>query len=192
MLSHRRRPAGTPRPAPAGGSPGFAPRRGEIPGTLWLIRPDGSGATPFPITQQQPVDSIPVWSPDGTRLAYQSPQNGKDQIYVVTVQPDNTPGDTVLADRQRSRTTTIRFRAWSPDGTQIVYQSGSGGAFQLYTMKASGTGHPRPVAGLPPYAGQPAWSPDGTHFAFSGGGSATAGREIYTDTESTGGTRRCG
>src|SRR5690349_17481692 len=83
------------RPAPGGQIAFIRAPAGQIPGTLWLIRPDGSGATAFPLTAQQPVDSIPVWSPDGTRLAYQSAQGGKDQIYVVAVKPDNTPGDTV-------------------------------------------------------------------------------------------------
>jgi TolB protein len=177
---------GTPRPAPGGRIAWVRAAPGQIPGTLWVIRPDGSGATAFPITQQQPVDSIPVWSPDGTRLAYQSAQNGKDQIYVVTVKPDNSPGDTIwLTAALKDQDNT--FPAWSPDGTQIVFQSGSAGAFQLYTMAASGAGQPRAVPGLPPYAGQPAWSPDGTHFAFSGGASATTGRELYT-VPITGGT----
>src|SRR5215212_4713843 len=65
-------PAAPPRPAPGGRIAFIRAPAGQIPGTLWLIGPDGSGATSFPLTQQQPVDSIPVWSPDGTRLAYQS------------------------------------------------------------------------------------------------------------------------
>lgn len=179
-------PAGTPRPQPGGRIAFVRAPAGQIPGTLWLIRPDGSGATAFPLTQAQPVDSIPVWSPDGTRLAYQSAQAGKDQIYVVTVKPDNTPGDTIwLTAGLKDNDNT--FPAWSPDGTRIVFQSGSGGTFQLYVMNATGAGQPRQVPGLPPYAGQPAWSPDGTHFAFSGGVSATNGREIYT-VPITGGT----
>ena len=150
---------------------------GQTTGPLWIIRPDGTGATQIAVAQQ--VDSLPVWSPDGTRIAYQAAENGRDQIYVVTINPDNTAGTAVLLTAtQRENDNTLP--AWSPDGTQVVYQSGQGANFQLYVMNADGSDRPRQIADLPPYAGHPAWSPDGTRIAFSGGASATQGREIYT------------
>jgi Tol biopolymer transport system component len=64
----------------------------------------------------------PLWSPDGTRISYQSylsPYNiqGKDTIYLIN--PDGT--------RQFQLPTTdtdaYYYLAWSPDGTKIAYVS---------------------------------------------------------------------
>lgn len=174
-------PTATPDPAapplPGGRIAFVRVPTGQTTGALWIIRPDGTGATPIAVAPQ--VDSLPVWSPDGTRIAYQAPMNGRDQIYVVAINPDNTAGTAVLLTAtQQDNDNTLP--AWSPDGTQVVYQSGQGTNFQLYVMNADGSNRPRPIANLPPYAGHPAWSPDGTLIAFSGGASATQGREIYT------------
>src|SRR5215472_10233972 len=47
---------------------------------LWIINTDGSEHRP--LTTGNRSDSSPRWSPDGTRIAYLSDADGKQQIYV--------------------------------------------------------------------------------------------------------------
>src|SRR5437016_3067162 len=67
-------PGGTPDTALTGRFAIVRAPAGQTAGALWLLRPDGSGAMAFPLATA--VDSAPVWSPDGTRLAYQESVKG--------------------------------------------------------------------------------------------------------------------
>jgi len=62
--------------------------------------------------------------------------------------------------------------AWSPDGTQIAFESDVDGDMDVYVMQADGTGV-RQLTGAEPDANAhdegPAWSPDGTQIAFTSG-----------------------
>ena len=97
----------------------------------------------------------PVWSPDGTKLAYMSNAPGTWQIFVY----DTTNG----TNKQVSNCSTgCRFPVWSPDGLYI--------AFNLTDSKSStnpaGIGY-IPVNGgvgetlVTGYAGRPSWSVNG-------------------------------
>jgi Tol biopolymer transport system component len=55
--------------------------------------------------------------------------------------------------------------AWSPDGTQIAFESEREGNFEIYLMAADGT-HPVKLTHHPAGDGGPVWSPDGTKLAF--------------------------
>lgn len=119
-----------------------------------------------------PADDIyPAWSPDGTRIAFNSFRSGFD-IWVVrlpggaagmynAVEPDGSFGR--LAFDTAVRITDGAGPAWSPDNQQIAFerngniwvkaaQPGGWGATQL-TFAASDVA--------------PAWSPDGSQIAFS-------------------------
>jgi Tol biopolymer transport system component len=51
---------------------------------LWLIRPDGSGASELTVTDRE--DSHPAWSPDSSRIAFQSYRSNKSfDVYLVDV-----------------------------------------------------------------------------------------------------------
>ena len=57
--------------------------------------------------------------------------------------------------------------SWSPDGTQLVFQSTRDGETDIYVMGADGSNPTRLTE--EDYNGSPSWSPDGTKIAFSSG-----------------------
>jgi Tol biopolymer transport system component len=80
-------------------------------------------------------DVLPVWSPDGTYLAFVSRRDGNPEIYVLNLHTgrlqnvSNYPG----ADSSP---------AWSPDGRQIAFQSRRGPYWNIYIVDlASGETH---------------------------------------------------
>ena len=97
------------------------------------------------------VGYSPVWSPDGTRLAFSSSEEGRVEVLVVDV--DGT-GRRALAVGEDP--------AWSPDGTRIAFTGAVEGIDGVFVIDAGGTGER--------YLGEgrrPVWSPDGDSIAFS-------------------------
>ena len=81
---------------------------------LWIINFDGSGLRPLTTGNQS--DSSPLWSPDGTRIAYISDQDGKPQLYVRWMDTGQTAKLTNL-EYAPSRI------SWSPDGKRIAFST---------------------------------------------------------------------
>ena len=126
---------------------------------IWVIFPDGTGNAQFSgITQPFPL--APVWSPDGTKLAFVS----GGEIWVINADGTNE-------HRVTNNSTADTDPAWSPDGTKIVFTKGSSG---IAVINADGTNETT----LTTSGVAPAWSPDGTKIAFSRTQSSNGG--IFT------------
>jgi dipeptidyl aminopeptidase/acylaminoacyl peptidase len=80
--------------------------------SLWVMNADGSR------NRQLLKGSSPLWSPDGTRIAYLAPDaQGRTQIFVRWMDAE---GAVTVLTRLAERPRDI---AWSPDSTQIAFRS---------------------------------------------------------------------
>ena len=99
----------------------------------------------------------PVWSPDGTRLAYMSERSGGWEVYVYDLVRGRETRVTDCAD-------SCRFPAWSPDGALIlVVESTPDVADEertAWTVRADGSGSRRRLFSAH-NLGRPSWSAEG-------------------------------
>ena len=132
------------------------------------------GTNPHEITPDGPCHWAPDWSPDGTKLAIGSTQDGNFDIYLMS--PDGS-GQTRLTN---DPVANDAFPVFSPDGKKIAFTSWDANidpaTAEVYVMNVDGTGRTR-LTNNSFEDSYPAWSPDGSQLAFQ---SARDGNlEIY-------------
>jgi len=108
---------------------------------LWLMHSDGSHRVQLthPLLPTSFADDGPAWSPDGTRILFQSfgafPPGSTPQLY--TIFPDGTHLVQLTSKECNS------WPAWSPDGTKIIFAhrstTGVDQNAHLYEMNADGS-----------------------------------------------------
>ncbi len=149
-----------------------------------VTNPDGSG---FRLLSRGPgADTAPVWSPDGTRLAFWwITQDGRRQIIVaddsgsVRAQVTIGPAPPILAtddpgwDSIGYALGAPSFLSWSPDSRRILFSKATGATPGIWVVDADGSGL-RQLGDPAIPAEEPVWSWDGTRVAFHGGMGRTA------------------
>src|SRR5215207_2152076 len=136
-------------------------------GEIYVMNADGTSQTS--LTNNADLDAEPIWSPDGTKIAFRSDRyNHNYQIYVMNA--DGSEQTNIS-----NNTAADIHPDWSPDGTKIAFASDRAGSYQIYVMNADGSEQTRLTN--PAFGYQPSWSPDGTEIAFSS--SRDGNSEIY-------------
>jgi dipeptidyl aminopeptidase/acylaminoacyl peptidase len=79
-----------------------------------LVLVDVATRAQRPLTHGRRGVSSPRWSPDGERLAFLAPADGKPQVFVLPM----GGGDALQLTQSP---TGVQQYAWSPDGTQVAY-----------------------------------------------------------------------
>ena len=110
------------------------------------------------LTNNSAIDEHPAWSPDGTRIAFQSYRDGNYEIYVM----DDDGGNQTRLTNNGARD---ERPSWSPDGTRIAFESTRDGNTEIYAMDDDG-GNVDRLTNNSAFDGGAAWSPDGTRIAF--------------------------
>ena len=146
---------------------------------IMLIGPDGLGREIYAMdadgTDQTRLsnspedDFYPSWSPDGSRIAFQSYRDGNGEIYVM-----NPDGSGQL--RITNHPSTDSMPTWSPDGGWISFHSFRDGDPEIYKTTATGASTTR-LTNTSGWDGGPSWSPDGTQIVFQS--SRDGNPEIY-------------
>jgi Tol biopolymer transport system component len=96
------------------------------------IRPDGSDFTLLDVASDMPLE-YPVWSPDGSLIAYVgSTGGGGRQVFVMEGDGTNPRPLTTAVG------TTMYVPTWHPDGERLVYARGPG-RLQLYQVNLDGS-----------------------------------------------------
>jgi len=133
------------------------------------------------LTRNLASDTDPVWSPDGSKIAFASNRDGNWEIYVMNA--DGSNQTRITNDPAIDNEPT-----WSPDSSRIAFvkMPESTSSAEIYVINADGTNESRLTTNSW-YEYSPAWSPDGTELAFVSEQNGNA--EIYL-MDINGGIRR--
>ncbi|MBI2959888.1 MAG: Tol-Pal system protein TolB [Betaproteobacteria bacterium] len=124
---------------------------------LQIADADGQGAQ-VALASREPIIS-PMWSPDGSRLAYVSFESKKPVVYVHSL---TTGQRHVVANFRGSNSAP----AWSPDGRQLAAVLSREGGSQLFVMNADGS-NVRRLTTSSAIDTEPFFSPDGRTIYFT-------------------------
>ncbi len=126
------------------------------------------------LTRGDSFDGNPAWSPDGTKIAFDSNRgtSGVMDHDIFVIRPDASG-----MRRLTSGTAIDLDPTWSPDGSKLAFGSFRTGYEQLWVMNADGS-NPRQLTTQPGADRHAAWSPDGKKIAFDS--NRTGNFEIYT------------
>ena len=124
---------------------------------VWILEGDRSTRLTF----DPEIDRIPIWSPDGSRILFESNRSGVRNLYEK--RSDLSTGDQILL--QSPRTTTPDD--WSRDGRFIAYTANDPQTLQdIWVMPTEGTRTPREFLRTAADERSPMFSPDGEWVAY--------------------------
>lgn len=128
-------------------------------GDLWLS--DLNGSTPLRLTAFEGVEANPVFSPDGSQIAFTAQYDGNTDVYVIPV----TGGQPRRLTWHPGVDITV---CWTPGGDSVLFSSGRANApiqipDQLWKVSVEGT---TPERFILPRATNGVFSPDGQSFVF--------------------------
>lgn len=129
-----------------------------------LYAVDRNGLNIRHLTQMAGIEDEPVWSPDGSKIAFSGAESSaaSRDIYVM-----NADGTNIVNLTAGTPWENDVSPAWSPDSKTLAFTSMAlvGGA-HIYTINIDGTDRRLAASGAGGQARHPTWSPDGSKIAF--------------------------
>jgi hypothetical protein len=168
---------------------------------IWVAAADGSDARP--VVQGPGWQWLPHWSPDGQWIAYTDEAEGGPWaatgpaglgggilgtgIGFGPTNPVRTYADIwrVRADGTGSpeRLTDVpgddRAAAYSPDGTELAFDSTRGGGTEIWIMPVDASGTARQLTFEHGYTWGATWAPDGQRIAFNAWRPGGGGQDVF-------------
>jgi Tol biopolymer transport system component len=119
-------------------------------------------------------NDMPVWSPDGNSIAFFSDRGGNSDIFVMHADGSQVEQLThdAFANLYFMKSAEDRNPSWSPDGSQIAFESGRDNQMlsyvnhDIYVMAADGSNVKR-LTNDGADEGGPRWSPNGDLIAYA-------------------------
>ena len=111
---------------------------------------NADGSEKHALTRNEWNDEAPAWSPDGSKIAFQSARNSETQIFIM----DSDGG---AATQLTFGPDANRYPSWSP-ARLIAFESERDGNAQIYVMSEDG-GNQHPVTTSEAQDSRPSWGP---------------------------------
>lgn len=181
------KPIGLGRGYLEGSHPSYSPDGREVAfvryldsNRIWISSVDGKSLRQLttdrdPDPGSQTIDGSPAWSPDGSRIAFES----SGHIWLIS--PDGSNLTQLTTDPAGNKSP-----AWSPDGSKIAFISNRGGSEDIWIMDADGTNPMRVTTGSVGSFSNPAFSPDGSQIVFSSPLGPNVANLMIINTDGTG------
>jgi TolB protein len=137
--------------------------QGQTSAGIYTMAADGTDVRRLTDGGGHWIDAFPSFSPDGSKIVFQSDRTGTAEIYVMDADGSNEVLLSDFDDDPRDDYTPT----WSPDGERIAFVRGEippGGLGELWVMDADGS-NAHVLLDTPP-VDFPSWSPDGSRIAF--------------------------
>ncbi len=142
--------------SPDGSKIVFASAYGSPNPDIYVMNANGTNLIRLTNT---PSNFLPVYSPDGRRIAFTSGRDGNWEIYIMD-------SDGANQTRLTNNAADDREPAFSPDGSKIVFSSDRDGNDQIYLMDVDGTNVTR-LTYNSAFDQNPKFSPDGHKIVFN-------------------------
>ncbi len=150
---------------------------------IYTVKPDGNDLKSTS-SDNQTFDGLPAWSPDGTRIAFNS--NQSDNYEIWSMNEDGSDRRKITSEKEKNYAPS-----WSPDGTRIAFigerkDAAGDASVEIFVINSDGSdfkqvtdsstwvssaepsgegehGHSEKVR----WNSVPTWSPDGSKILFA-------------------------
>jgi hypothetical protein len=132
---------------------------------IYVARPDGSDR--LELSGAVPFARLPVFSPDGQRVAFVAPSSAdalSGRLVVVPVDGGGPP--TYASNGIEILASDVPQMSWSPNGKLIAFSALEHGVATIFVASSDGSRAPVPITDSRADRDVPTWSPDGDWIGF--------------------------